>query len=376
DDVIVEDAEMLFDVADDLRGEEVFVLQEVPPNAAATATTALIVDITLAQALAELKKEQDELTNAEKAKLFMEFLEKRRKFFAAKRAEEKRNRPTTKAQQRIIMSTYLKNMDGWKLKSLKNKSFAEIQELFDKAMKNVNTFVDYRTELKVEDDKEFEELKKCLEIIPNDGDEVTIDATPLSSKSPTIFNYKIYQEGKKSYFQIFRADGLQIHQFPRGIFINQAKYTLEIIKKHGMERCESLATPLATKPKLDADLSGLPVDQTKYRSMIRLLMYLTSSRPDLVQTVCYCARYQAKPTEKHLKEVKRVLRYLKGTINMGLWYPKYYGFKLIVFSDDDHAGCINTRKITFRGIQFIGDKLVSWMSKKQDYTVMSLAKAE
>ncbi|GJW65591.1 retrovirus-related pol polyprotein from transposon TNT 1-94 [Tanacetum coccineum] len=97
--------------------------------------------------------------------------------------------------------------------------------------------------------------------------------------------------------------GLQIHQSPRGIFINQAKYTLEILKKHGMEKGQSIGTPMATKPKLDADLSGEPVDQTDYRSKIGSLMYLTSSRPDIVQAVCYCARYQARPTEKHLKEL-------------------------------------------------------------------------
>ncbi|GKB53054.1 hypothetical protein Tco_0903807 [Tanacetum coccineum] len=138
------------------------------------------------------------------------------------------------------MCTYLKNMEGWKPKNLKNKSFANIQELFDKAMQRVNTFVDYRIELveesskkavaeiahesslkrareeleqeslkkqRLEEDKEFEELKKCLEIIPDNGDDVTIDATPLSTKSPTIVDYKIYKEGNKIYFQIIRVDG-------------------------------------------------------------------------------------------------------------------------------------------------------------------------
>ncbi|GKA89611.1 hypothetical protein Tco_0811423, partial [Tanacetum coccineum] len=167
-----------------------------------------------------------------------------------------------------------------------------------------------------------------------------------------------------------------IHQSLRGILINQAKYALEILKKHGMERCESLGTPLATKPNLDADLSGTPIDQTKYHSMIGSLMYLTSSRPDLVRAVCYCARYQARPTEKHLKEIKMIFRCLKGTINMELWYPKDYGFELTAFSDADHAGCLDTRKSTYGGIQFLGDKLVSWVSKKQDCTTMSSAEAE
>ncbi|GJV63835.1 retrovirus-related pol polyprotein from transposon TNT 1-94 [Tanacetum coccineum] len=121
--------------------------------------------------------------------------------------------------------------------------------------------------------------------------------------------------------------GLQIHQSPKGIFINQVKYSLEILKKHNMDNCHSIGTPLATKPKLDVDLSGEPVDQSDYRSKIRSLMYLTSSRPDLVQAVCYCACYQARPTQKHFKE-------------------------------------------------FLGDKLVSWMSKKQNCTAMSSAEAE
>nr|GEU40166.1 hypothetical protein [Tanacetum cinerariifolium] len=111
----------------------------------------LFIDFELAQRLQA--EEQEQLTDAEKAKLFMEFLEKRRKFFAAKRAEEKRNRPPTKAQQRSLMCTYLKNMDGWKPRALKNKSFAEIKELFDRAMTRINYFVDFRTELTEESSK-------------------------------------------------------------------------------------------------------------------------------------------------------------------------------------------------------------------------------
>ncbi|GJZ07991.1 hypothetical protein Tco_0542274 [Tanacetum coccineum] len=184
-------------------------------------------------------EEQEELSIEEKSKLFVQLLEARKKHFAVKRAEEKRNMPPTRAQQRSIMCTYLKNMAGWKPKDLKNKSFANIQELFDKAMKRVNTFVDMDKELveesskkaeiekeesslkrageelkqeiskkkKLEEDKESAELKQCLEIILDDEDDVTIDATPLSTKSLTIVDYKICQEGKKSFFQIIRVDG-------------------------------------------------------------------------------------------------------------------------------------------------------------------------
>ncbi|GJS30628.1 hypothetical protein Tco_0491248 [Tanacetum coccineum] len=140
-------------------------------------------------------EEQEELTIEDKSKLFVQLLEAIKKHFAAKRSEEKRNRPPTKAQQRSIMCTYLKNMAGWKPKDLKNKSFANIQGLFDKTMKRVNTFVDT--------DTEFVEVRAE----GNDGDDVTIDATPLSTKSPSIVDYKIYKEGKKSFFQIIRADG-------------------------------------------------------------------------------------------------------------------------------------------------------------------------
>nr|GFA95414.1 uncharacterized mitochondrial protein AtMg00810-like [Tanacetum cinerariifolium] len=151
--------------------------------------------------------------------------------------------------------------------------------------------------------------------------------------------------------------GIQIHQFPRSIFINQAKYVQEILIKHGMTSCDSVGTRMATK-HLDADLSGTPIDQTKYRSMVGALMYLTSSRPDIMHDTCYCARYQAKPTEKHLTAVKRIFQYLKDTIHMGLWYLKDTGFELIAFSDSDHVGCLNSRKITSEGIQFLGgDKL-------------------
>ncbi|GJU62972.1 retrovirus-related pol polyprotein from transposon TNT 1-94 [Tanacetum coccineum] len=168
----------------------------------------------------------------------------------------------------------------------------------------------------------------------------------------------------------------KIHQSPCGIFINQAKYAQEILKKHGMTSCNSVGTPMATKP-LDADLSGTPVHQMKYRGMVEALMYLTVSRPDIVHTTYYCARYQSRPMEKHLREVKRIFRYLKNTIYMRLWTLKDTGFNLTAFSDSDHTGCLNTRKSTSGGIQFLGgDKLVSWSSKKQYCTSMSLAEAE
>nr|GFB51314.1 retrovirus-related Pol polyprotein from transposon TNT 1-94 [Tanacetum cinerariifolium] len=170
--------------------------------------------------------------------------------------------------------------------------------------------------------------------------------------------------------------GIQIHQSPCGIFINEAKYAQEILVKHGMTSCDGIGTPTTTK-HLDADLSRTLVDQTKCRSNVEALMYLTVSRPDIMHATCYCARYQAQPTEKHLTAVKQIFRYLKDTIHIGLRYSKDTGFELTAFSDSDHAGYLDSRKSTYGGIQFLGgDKLVSWSSKKQDCTLMSSAEAE
>nr|GEW86983.1 copia protein [Tanacetum cinerariifolium] len=130
------------------------------------------------------------------------------------------------------------------------------------------------------------------------------------------------------------------------------------------------------KNKLDLDQNETPLDATKYRSMIGALMYLTSSRPNIVHATCLCARYQSMPTEKHHKEVKRIFRYLWGTVNTGLWYIKDSGFELTRFSDVDYAGCKDTFKSTSGGAQFLREKIVSWSSKKQDYTALSTAKVE
>ncbi|GJY69688.1 putative ribonuclease H-like domain-containing protein, partial [Tanacetum coccineum] len=162
-------------------------------------------------------QEQEELSIEEKATLFQQLLEKRRKHFTAKRVEEKRNKPPTKAQQKKIMCTYLKNMEGYKLTDLKLKDFDSIQEMFDRAFKRVNTFEDFRTELvegkekragaelvqestkkqKVKDDKETAKIKKLMEIIP-DEEEVAIDAIPLVVKSPSIVDWKIHKKGRKA----------------------------------------------------------------------------------------------------------------------------------------------------------------------------------
>ncbi|GJT40369.1 copia protein [Tanacetum coccineum] len=148
----------------------------------------------------------------------------------------------------------------------------------------------------------------------------------------------------------------KVHQSPRDIFISQSQYAIELLKKHGIDECISRSTPIVIE-RLDADLQGTSIDQTTYSRMIGGLMYLTASRPDISYATFVCARYQARPTVKHLKEVKWIFRYLRLSYNIGLWYPKDFGFELIVYLDADHAGCKDDYKSTSGGLQFLGEKL-------------------
>ncbi|GJT10815.1 hypothetical protein Tco_0857857 [Tanacetum coccineum] len=143
-----------------------------------------------------------------------------------------------------------------------------------------------------------------------------------------------------------------------------------------MEIYDTVPTPMVEQAKLKLDLVGKPVDHTDYRSMIGSLMYLTSSMPDIMFATCMCARYQANPNEHHVSAIKRIFRYLKGTINLGLWYPKDSGFDLTAYSDADHAGCHLDRTSRSGSVQFLGDKLVCWSSKKQNCVSISIVESE
>ncbi|GKA18445.1 retrovirus-related pol polyprotein from transposon TNT 1-94 [Tanacetum coccineum] len=156
--------------------------------------------------------------------------------------------------------------------------------------------------------------------------------------------FKMSMMGKISFFL-----ELQISHIPRGIFLNQSKYALESLKKYEMESCDPVDTSMVEKSKLDEDIQGKAVDPTHYRGMVGTLMYLTSSRPDM---------------------------YLRGTVNRGLWYSKDSAIALTAFADADHAGCQDTRRSTSGSMQLLGDKLVSWSSKRQKSAVISSTEAE
>nr|GEX80912.1 hypothetical protein [Tanacetum cinerariifolium] len=232
-------------VIDDTTGENVeqdatITKKEVSTTADKVVTTAESIEGTTAATTLQISKddeeERGELSIEEKSKLFVKLMNKRKNHFERLRAKERRRKPPTKAQKRNQMCTYLKNMAGFTHNQLKSKSFEEVQQAFNKTMDWINSFVamdskavkdravesskrvgdeieqestkkqklDKNVQAEVADD-DIAELKRCLEIVLKD--DVTIEATPLSSTSPTIVDYKIYKEGKKSYFKIIRADG-------------------------------------------------------------------------------------------------------------------------------------------------------------------------
>ena len=182
--------------------------------------------------------------------------------------------------------------------------------------------------------------------------------------------YQMSMMGEMNYFL-----GLQVKQTDDGIFINQSKYTKNLLKKFNLQDCTAVATPMATATKLDPD-EGALVDVTNYRGMIGSLLYLTASRLDIMYSTCLHARYQANPREPHLIAVKRIFRYLKGEPNLGLWYPRETNFNLVGYSDSDFAGCKIDRKSTSGSCHLLGGRLVSWFSKKKKSISTSTAEAE
>jgi hypothetical protein len=169
--------------------------------------------------------------------------------------------------------------------------------------------------------------------------------------------------------------GFQIKQAKEGTFISQMKYTRDILKMFGMDKANPIETPMGTNGHLYLDLGGTSVDQKIYRFMIGSLLYLYASRPDIMLSVCMCARFQATPKDCHLKAVKRIMRYLVLTPNIGLWYPKGSHFELLGYSDADYTGCKVDRKSTSETCQFLGWSLIPWSSKKQNFVVLSTAEA-
>jgi hypothetical protein len=184
------------------------------------------------------------------------------------------------------------------------------------------------------------------------------------------FEMSMMGELKLKYFL-----GFQIKQLQEGTFICQTKYIHDILKKFGMKNAKPIKTPMGTNGHLDLDTRGKSVDQKVYRSMIGSLLYLCASRPDIMLSICMCARFQPNPKEVHLRAVKRIVRYLVYTPKFGLWYPMGSTFNLIGYSNADYAGCKIDKKSTSGTCQFLRRSLVSWASKKQNSIALSTAEA-
>jgi len=170
--------------------------------------------------------------------------------------------------------------------------------------------------------------------------------------------------------------GLQISQQEKGIFICQAKHIKEMLKKFKMEDCKHILTSMVTGCKLSIDNASKDVDQRLYRYKIGSILYVTASRLDVMQVVGQVARFQAAPKESHIISIKRILRYLKGTTEYGLWYPKGNNLIIQAFRDADWAGSIDDRKSTSGGEFYLGGCLISWLSKKKISISLSTTEAE
>ncbi|XP_062029048.1 uncharacterized mitochondrial protein AtMg00810-like [Rosa rugosa] len=170
--------------------------------------------------------------------------------------------------------------------------------------------------------------------------------------------------------------GLQVKQMDTGLFLSQTKYAENLIKKFGLESKKTVSNPMSTTTKLSEDQDGKSVDHTMYRSMIGSLLYLTASRPDISYSVRVCTRIQANPKESHLEAVKRIIRYISGTVNCGIFYTFDTNVEIAGYSDADWGGNLKDRKSTSGGCFFIGNNLVAWHSKKQNCISLSTAEAE
>ncbi|GJS06396.1 putative ribonuclease H-like domain-containing protein, partial [Tanacetum coccineum] len=170
--------------------------------------------------------------------------------------------------------------------------------------------------------------------------------------------FQMSSMGKLTFFL-----GLQVKQKEDGIFKSQDKYVTKILKKFGFSDVKTASTPMETHKPLLKDVDGKEIDEHIYRSMIGSLMYLTSSRPDIMFVVCVCARFQVNPKVSHLHAVKRIFRYLKGLPKLELWYTKDSPFNLVAYIDSDYVGASLDRKSTTGGCQFLGCRLISWQCK-------------
>jgi hypothetical protein len=179
-----------------------------------------------------------------------------------------------------------------------------------------------------------------------------------------------FQEMMESEFQMSMMGeltfflGIQVKQTKQGTFVHQAKYTKDLMKKFKIAELRPVSTPMSSVASLGLDEDGEVVDQREYRTMIGSLLYLTTTRTDIQFTVGLCVCFQAFPCSSHQTAVQRVFRYLKHTLDFGIWYSAFSSLDLVGFSDVDFVGCGIDRKSTSRTCHFLGSSLICWSSQK------------
>ena len=194
----------------------------------------------------------------------------------------------------------------------------------------------------------------------------TIDDQAIEISEKMKKEFDISMVGELTFFL-----GLQVKQKKEDIFISREKYARNIVKKFGLDSKKHASTPMSSSTKLNVDSSS----PTLYRSIIVSLLYLIASRPDIAFSVGVCARYQAAPKESHLIAVKQIIRYINGTPDYGLWYSKDSNACFAGYSDVDWVGSVDDQKSTSGGY-YLGNNLVLWISKKQNFVSLSTAEAE
>ncbi|KAG7553295.1 hypothetical protein ISN45_Aa06g038290 [Arabidopsis thaliana x Arabidopsis arenosa] len=170
--------------------------------------------------------------------------------------------------------------------------------------------------------------------------------------------------------------GIEVKQEDNGIFITQEGYAKEVLKRFKMDDSNPVTTPMECGIKLSKKEEGEGVDPTTFKSLVGSLRYLTCTRPDILYAVGVVSRYMEHPTTTHFKAAKRILRYIKGTINYGLHYSTSNDYKLVGYSDSDWGGDVDDRKSTSGFVFYIGDTAFTWMSKKQPIVTLSTCEAE
>ncbi|XP_019096616.1 PREDICTED: uncharacterized protein LOC109130934 [Camelina sativa] len=170
--------------------------------------------------------------------------------------------------------------------------------------------------------------------------------------------------------------GLQVEQSADGIFVSQSTYAKELVQRFGLDKSKEAKIPMGEDDKLSKDDEWEDVDERLYRGMIGSLLYLTASRPDICMSVGICARYQVKPKMSHLLAVKKIIKYIKGTLDFGIYYTKDTNTGLSGYCDVDWAGSVDDRRSTSGGFFFMGNNLISWHSKKQNSVSLSTTEVE